>query len=97
MRPVRFGSANFVYRGPTPEIGDLWVRRGDMDGSVRSVWEPTDAERKMIAEGGRIELAIFHELIPPVSVAAIPPGFCEPVGEHPFKVVRKPDGRPDQN
>lgn len=87
MDPIKTAAANFVYRGPAPDIGDLWVQRVPHDRSVRSVWKPTDAERRLIAEGGAIELAIFYmEPIPPVSIVALPPELSQPVGEHEFRV-----------
>lgn len=69
MIPVRTGRSNFVYRGPTPDIGDAWVRRAPSKRAVYLVWQPSEAERRAIAEGGLIELGIFNmEPIPPVSL-----------------------------
>lgn len=86
MKPVRFGAANRVYRGPTPEIGDLWCYI-PKPGDVRTVWEFNDDERKLIAEGGRIELRILNEPIPPVALAVLPEGLCEPIADHGWKVI----------
>lgn len=69
MIPVRTARSNFVYRGPSPDIGDAWVRREPREHAVYLVWEPSDEERRAIAEGGYIELGIFNmEPIPPVSL-----------------------------
>jgi hypothetical protein len=67
MKPVRTERSNFTYRGPSPEVGDLPCRREG--GVVYSTWELSSDERIAIAEGANIELGIFHEPIPPVSLA----------------------------
>lgn len=81
MKPVRHAGSNLVYRGPAPGIGDLWCRR-EAPGEIRVVYELSDADREMIAAGGRIELAMYSEPIPPVSMVVLAAGLCEPVGEH---------------
>lgn len=68
MIPIRTARSNFVYRGPTPDVGDAWVRRGGSDRGVYLVWQPSDEERAAIAAGDYIELGIFVEPIPPVSL-----------------------------
>lgn len=70
MRPVRTGQSNFTYLGPTPVVADLPCRRVD-GGRVYSVWQPTDEERQMIANGAQIELAVTGEPHPPVSLAVV--------------------------
>ena len=90
MRPVKFEAADVVYRGPTPEIGDLWVHRR-RPGVIESVWQPSEDERRMIAEGGRVLLTIHSEPIPPVSVQAIHRDLMAPVAEHPWKVIDDPE------
>lgn len=94
MHPVKTSSANFVYRGPTPDIGDLWVERRPEGRAVEvvSVWEPTEEERKIIAEGGRITLGMFHEPIPPVRIGVVGAEESEPVDEHGFKIPREQGG-----
>lgn len=67
MRPIKTERSNFTYKGPTPDILDLPCRRED--GVVYSTWFLSDEERIAIAEGSNIELAIYHEPIPPVSLA----------------------------
>jgi hypothetical protein len=69
MIPVRTARSNFVYRGPSPDIGDAWVRREPRERAVYLVWQLSDEERRAIAEGGSIELGIYNmEPIPPVSI-----------------------------
>lgn len=85
MRPVRTGASNDVYRGPSPDVGDLWVQRV-RPGEIRSVWELDDDERRLIADGGRIELAIFNEPIPPVSLIVLPEATCRPTAENPHRI-----------
>jgi hypothetical protein len=66
--PVRTNRSNFVYRGPTPDIGDAWVERR-RPGEVYMTWVPSDEEREAIAAGGLIELGIYgREPISPVSL-----------------------------
>lgn len=77
MRPVKTVASNTIYRGPTDDIGDLPCQR--VNGEVRSVWELDDDERRLIAEGGRLELAIFGEPIPPVGLAVLPESRSRPV------------------
>lgn len=76
MNPVKTAGSNFVYRGPTVDIGDIWVERAvisDGGGPRRVVyvdWQPTTEERKAIADGtGVVRLGILGmEPIPPVSL-----------------------------
>jgi hypothetical protein len=70
-----------VYRGPAPGIGDLWCTRVRV-GEIRVVYELDDRERDLIAQGGRVELAMLSEPIPPISMAVLPEAMCQPVGEH---------------
>lgn len=66
MIPVRTRGSNFVYRGPTPDVGDAWTER--RDGRVYLAWQPSAEEREAIAAGALIELGISQEPIPPVSL-----------------------------
>jgi hypothetical protein len=67
--PVRTRASNFVYRGPTPDIGDAWVERRPAGQAVMLTWRPSEQEREAIAAGALVELGIYHvEPIPPVSV-----------------------------
>lgn len=69
MIPVRTRASNFVYRGPTPDIGDAWVERRPSERAVMLTWRPSDEERAAIAAGALVELGIYgQEPIPPVSV-----------------------------
>jgi hypothetical protein len=69
MIPVRTSRSNFVYRGPTPDIGDAWVERVPSARAVYLEWQPDDAERELIAAGALIRLGIYGmEPIPPVSL-----------------------------
>lgn len=74
MDPVTFPEANLVYQGDGDQVGDLHCRRVIHDGipAILSVWEPTDEERAVIAAGGKIELRIYNEPIPPVALTARP-------------------------
>lgn len=77
MKPVRTASSNFVYVGPTPDIGDLHCQRLQ-PGEIRSIWYLTDVERAAIAAGANVGLDILGEPIPPVSLFVIhEPGIGE--------------------
>lgn len=80
MKPVRHAGSNLVYRGPTPDIGDLWCQRSRPH-EIRVVYEFTDDERALIAAGGRVELAMYYEPIPPISMVVLPEGMCQPIGK----------------
>lgn len=65
MKPIQTANSNFVYLGPRGDIGNLPCQRAP--GVVLSVWELTDAERIMIANGAQVRLGIYGvEPIPPV-------------------------------
>jgi hypothetical protein len=69
VTPVRTHASNFVYRGPTPDVGDAWVERRPTERAVMLTWRPSDMERAAIAAGALVELGIYNvEPIPPVSV-----------------------------
>lgn len=72
MHHIKTDDCNMVYLGPEPGIGNLHCRRSVIDGRGRtaifSVWTFTDEERKALAEGANIELALYHEPIPPISI-----------------------------
>lgn len=96
MHPIKHDSSNMVYRGPTPDIGDLWVQRVEPH-QIRVVYDLTDHDRELIAAGGRIELAMYYEPIPPISMAVLPEGMCRPAGEHGWKGQEfdKPEPKPE--
>lgn len=70
MQPVKTNESNFTYLGPTEEIADLPCR---LEGpNTFCVWEPTESDRKLIAEGGHIRLGIYGaQPIPPVSLQIV--------------------------
>lgn len=76
MDPVTRRDHNFVYQGPTPDIGDLSCYREP--GEIWSHWKPTAAELGVLNAGGQVALGLFHEPIPPVSIGVVeaepPPG-----------------------
>lgn len=71
MKPRRTVLSNRVYRldGGT-EDNDLWATYGleDGDGTITSVWEPTDEERRQIAGGANIALTTWGSGTPPVAL-----------------------------
>lgn len=99
MRPVRHADSNFVYRGPTADIGDLHVTLvpGPNGTVVEVVYELDDADRALIAVGARIELGVYSQPIPPISMRVLAPGECEPIGDHGWKIIPElddPERRP---
>lgn len=74
MKPIRTVRSNFVFRGPTADIGDAYCEivpsetfRGYRD--TKLVWSLSDDERAFIAAGGNIELTIVGMWpIPPVAM-----------------------------
>lgn len=69
MIPVRTARSNFVFRGPSPDVGDAWVDRQPAHGEVWVIWKPDEAELAAIAGGGLIRLGIYTTAaIPPVSL-----------------------------
>jgi hypothetical protein len=77
MKPIRHAGSNVLYKGPTPEIDDLWCERVE-PGEIHTVWELADEERAAIAAGGRVVLMILSEPIPPVALGVLAPGSCTP-------------------
>lgn len=67
MRPIRTTASNFTFLGPDPSIADLPCQRED--GVTRSVFKLTDEERERIAAGGNLELAMWCDGHPPISLA----------------------------
>jgi len=73
MTPVKTDRSNFVFRGPTLDIGDIWAEVDRSEGVVYVDWQPTDAEREAIARGkGVIRLGIVQFPMPPVSLEVRP-------------------------
>jgi hypothetical protein len=90
VRPVKTEITDVVYRGPSPDIGDLWVHRVE-PGVIMSVWEPSVQERELMAQGGRVVLWIHTEPIPPIALEIRDDYFTQPVAEHPYKVIPELD------
>jgi hypothetical protein len=72
MRPVGNERTTLVYRGPTPDIGDLECER-IRPGVIRSFWLPTSEELAKLNAGGVVELVLWAEPIPPISLNALTP------------------------
>lgn len=68
MKPVQTARTNLIYRGPTPDIADLYCERLQ-PGMVRSVWYLSRRDREAIAAGANISLVVLQEPIPPVQLA----------------------------
>jgi hypothetical protein len=84
MKPIKTAACDMIYRGPTPDIGDLHCQRLK-PGTIRSFWKPSEEELAALNAGGAVELDVFTEPLPPLAVNVITAEEAEPVGEHPFK------------
>jgi hypothetical protein len=71
MKPVETESTNAVFKLPGgTDMNDLPLTRmpSDQGDCLVSVWELTDDERRVIAEGSRIELIVWGGAHPPVAL-----------------------------
>jgi uncharacterized protein (UPF0303 family) len=71
MRPCRTPETLVVFHLPGgTEENDLWVRRGQQNGLtfVESVWALEDNERAAIAAGATVELRVYAQVTPAVSL-----------------------------
>jgi hypothetical protein len=72
VKPRRTHESNGVFRleGGT-EDNDLWVTRNVTtrdEPVICSVWEPTEDERRRLAEGANVELVVWGTATPPVAM-----------------------------
>lgn len=67
MLAIRTDKSTFVYRSANADLPAMPGERV-APGHVRSVWELTARERDEITQGLNVELNIFAEPIPPVSL-----------------------------
>lgn len=67
MKSVTRKDHKVVYRGPTPEIGDLACRREE-PGVISSHWKPSAEELAVLNDGGSVQVTIWSEPIPPLAV-----------------------------
>lgn len=67
MQPIRTERSNFMFRSASPDVPDMPGERVK-PGHIRSIWELTQRERDALTEGLNIELDLFDEPIPPVSL-----------------------------
>ncbi len=90
MKPVKHEAAEVCYRGPSPDIGDLWCQR-IRPGMILVVYELDDLDRAAIADGGRVVLVMHTEPIPPISMAVHVEEEFRPVAEHGWKNIPELD------
>lgn len=93
MEPVRTADCDTVYRGPTPDVGDLWCQRV-RPGMIRSFWRPSEADLAILNGGGCIQLDLHNEPIPPIGITVAHAEATQPVDDHPFKVDSPPPAPP---
>jgi hypothetical protein len=65
--PIRTERSNFIYRSSRPDAPDMPGEKVE-PGHIRSIWTLTVPEREAIIEGLNVELSMFAEPIPPVSL-----------------------------
>ena len=92
MLPTRTEKSNLVYRGPSPEIGDLDCQR-ITPGLIRSIWVLSPEERDYIARGGNLELDLWAEPIPPIALNVTDEGAK--LDDSPFPPVPVEDMEPN--
>lgn len=72
MKPVKTERTNFTYKLPGgTEENDLPVERAvDTNGNrvIQSNWEPTEEERRAIADGATVYLLVWGNVTPPVAI-----------------------------
>jgi hypothetical protein len=95
VKPVKPLDANIVYKGPTPEIGDLECTRVKA-GHIRTQWRLTPDEIAFLAAGGDVVLEMFCEPIPPVSLNVTEPFCPECIAEMAMVYVDEPSTRGDR-
>lgn len=88
MKPVKLDHHNFTYAGPTDEIGDLSCFRNEEDGGVYSHWRLSPEEVQAIFDGGLIELGVYVEPIPPVSLNVFDKDHPETETETAFETIK---------
>jgi hypothetical protein len=68
MEPVKTAQSNFVYLGPSPDIGDLHC---ELVGEERidSVWKPTPEELAFLIDGGNVLLSVWGHPMMPVALS----------------------------
>jgi hypothetical protein len=81
VKPVARTDQNFVYHGPSEDIGDLPCR---VDGAqTTSHWRPSEEELAVLNDGGLVELTVIGHPMQPVAVN-VDAGEL-PEAEAPFK------------
>lgn len=71
MKPVKTEATDLTYVGTSDEVGDLPCHRVELEGgrAIVSYWQPDKDELAALVLGAPVELAIYAEPIPPVSLA----------------------------
>lgn len=95
MHPVKTEDCNIVYKAPAsmPECGDLWVHRV-RPGVIRATYEPNEQELELLKAGGRVQLTLAHEPIPPIMMEVMDKEITESVAEHPWRIDKEPSVAP---
>jgi hypothetical protein len=70
MYSIENERTDLTYHGNGKDIADLICERV-VPGMIRSFWKPSKEEIEMLIGGGYIELVIWNEPIPPISINAI--------------------------
>lgn len=106
MKPIRTPTSDVSYKLPGgDESNDLPVQRYEQDelgGTVLgSTWVPTDEERTRIALGANVELLVWGEGHPPVSIRVADykvPDYRPPYTiQYPFDCERNQGGSDDDH
>lgn len=76
MKPVSFPLANLNLQPPQGMADCEPLPVCASNGTMTSVWEPTDEERAAIAAGASVALTVWGTAHPPVGLGVTEP--CEP-------------------
>lgn len=85
MQPVHTKDCDVVYKGPSQEIGDLWCKR-IRPGVIRVTYEPNEIELELLKNGGRVQLTLMKEPIPPVMMEVVDADISQPIAPHGWKI-----------
>jgi hypothetical protein len=73
VKPVRTPRSTNIYALPGGNEDSYLYVQETARGEIHSEWELTEAERGLLAGGGRVRLTIVGSLVPPVMLSVVRP------------------------
>jgi len=73
VRAIRTPESTSIYTLPGGNEDNYLYVQQTVGGEIHSIWEPTDAERLLLAGGGRVRLTIIGALVPPLILSVARP------------------------